>query len=133
MKKGMLGVWIGVVIDRLVKILALNGVMVVSENPGLYMIKINQTFIIFGSILTLIGLVFWMIRSMRKGVKDLSIGFLLIIFGGFSNLFDRLIYGYVIDMIPLLTLSVFNLADVMIVVGCVLIFTKMLKKNKVDL
>ena len=41
----------------------------------------------------------------------------LIIVGGISNLIDRFVYGGVIDFISLWRLPIFNLADVMIVVG----------------
>jgi signal peptidase II len=37
--------------------------------------------------------------------------------GAFSNLYDRLHYGYVIDYFDLKYFTVFNLSDVMIIIG----------------
>jgi len=57
-----------------------------------------------------------------KNVLLLS-GFLLVISGGVSNLFDRLYYGYVIDFIKIfiLPISIFNLADILVISGTALI------------
>jgi signal peptidase II len=56
---------------------------------------------------------------------------LFIIFGAISNLVDRLKFGYVIDYIDIKYFTVFNLADIMIVVGCsVIVLPALLKKNK---
>lgn len=53
---------------------------------------------------------------------------LLIVIGGLSNLFDRIQYGAVIDFVQIFIgnyrLSVFNLADVYIVVGLALILKR---------
>ena len=58
----------------------------------------------------------------------------IIILGAFSNLLDRLLFGYVIDYLNLHFWPVFNLADVMVVVGVALYIVFELKndsKNKV--
>ncbi|MBU1160859.1 MAG: signal peptidase II [Patescibacteria group bacterium] len=47
-----------------------------------------------------------------------------IIFGAISNLTDRLEYGYVIDYFSLKHFTIFNLADVMIVIGVFCLFKK---------
>ncbi|MBU1778489.1 signal peptidase II, partial [Patescibacteria group bacterium] len=47
-----------------------------------------------------------------------------IIFGAISNLTDRLEYGYVIDYFSLKYFTIFNLADVMIVIGVFCLFKK---------
>jgi len=59
-------------------------------------------------------------------------GFLLVILGGVSNLFDRLYYGYVIDFVKIfiLPISIFNLADVLIILGIILIILNLNKLNK---
>lgn len=116
MNKRLFLVGMGVVLDRSLKMMAIEGVVEISKNPGLFLVTVDQTWIVVGSILIIIIL--------ATQLKGLSVGFLLIIFGGLSNLFDRLIYGYVVDMIPLLSLSIFNLADVMIVIGCVIEIVK---------
>lgn len=40
-----------------------------------------------------------------------------IIFGGASNIFDRLVYGYTIDYVNFMNFSFFNLADGMLLAG----------------
>lgn len=45
-----------------------------------------------------------------------------IILGSSSNLFDRFKYGYVVDYFDLKYFTVFNLADVMIVISILIIF-----------
>lgn len=54
--------------------------------------------------------------------------FVLIITGGFSNIIDRIIYGCVIDFIPFLNISTFNLADSFITIGIVLLLSLNYKK-----
>lgn len=47
-------------------------------------------------------------------------GFILLISGGASNLIDRLLYGYVQDIIAISSTR-FNLADIYILAGVILI------------
>jgi len=56
----------------------------------------------------------------------------LIIAGAVSNLFDRIIFGYVVDFLSFFNYSVFNLSDTYIVGGVGLIFISefILKKRK---
>ncbi|TIN00177.1 MAG: signal peptidase II, partial [Mesorhizobium sp.] len=53
------------------------------------------------------------------------IGFALIVGGALGNLFDRVIYGHVIDYIlfhtPIWSFAIFNLADAFIAVGAVVV------------
>ena len=55
--------------------------------------------------------------------KAMRAGFWLIIGGGMGNLFDRLVYGYVIDFIEVLFVrfAVFNLADAFICIGAAVV------------
>ena len=60
-----------------------------------------------------------LLRGMRpKGLAVLALS--LIAGGALSNLIDRLMYGYVIDMIPFFDWFVFNVADVGVVAGAIL-------------
>lgn len=48
----------------------------------------------------------------------------LILAGGIGNLIDRIFRGFVIDYIdfnPLIKFSIFNIADICIVIGCIII------------
>lgn len=61
----------------------------------------------------------------------------LIIAGGMSNLFDRIMLGYVTDMIDFRIFPVFNIADIAVCLGCALLiiyefFFDRGKDNKTD-
>lgn len=65
-----------------------------------------------------------------RGKKILLIFALTLIFiGAFSNLLDRIYYGYVIDFIDLSFFSVFNLADIYITCGLFLTLFIQFKKS----
>ena len=64
--------------------------------------------------------------------KAILVSLHLIIAGGISNLIDRIIRGYVIDYIDisqLIKYPVFNLADMLIVIGCIIIAICIIKDN----
>lgn len=61
-----------------------------------------------------------------RGQKNTLLSFfggVLIFFGAMSNLFDRISYHFTIDYIRIFT-SILNLADIMIVVGALILFWK---------
>jgi signal peptidase II len=64
---------------------------------------------------------FWLIYY-KKGEYLLIVSLTLIISGAISNLLDRLKFGYVVDYFDVKWFTIFNLADVMIVAGVILIF-----------
>ena len=91
------------------------------KNFDFYFFSANQCLlmIIMGAAIISLSLLFF---------KTKNTALLLIIFGGVSNLFDRIYFGYVIDWINIST-STFNIADIMIVLGIIcLIFH--FKKSK---
>lgn len=96
-------------LDRLTKWIALEGFMGLVKNFNFYFFTINQylLIIIMGVVIILLSLLF---------LKTKNTALLLIIFGGVSNLFDRIYFGYVIDWINV-SISTFNIADVMIILG----------------
>lgn len=65
--------------------------------------------------------------ALRTGVQLPLYG--LIVGGGLSNLIDRLARGYVIDFIELPYWPVFNLADMFVVTGCLLIALSFLRER----
>lgn len=65
--------------------------------------------------------------------KDNSIGFSFILAGGIGNLIDRMFRGFVIDYIDItkiIDFPVFNLADILIVIGAVIFLTQVLKRKE---
>jgi len=103
------------------------------KNPRLYFIflrpHINTLVMgVIGAVILL--LLFLFLKSCQKGDFLLMAGFSLIIIGGLSNFFDRIIFGYVIDWIRVffLPISIFNIADLMIIGGVVVLGIKFIKK-----
>ena len=89
------------------------------------------------SILVLIGIdlfiVIFLIKYLTKNFKTLNekvtLSLLLILSGGISNLTDRLLRGYVVDYLDineLINFPVFNIADICIVVGAIIMIVTIL-------
>lgn len=95
----------------------------VSQNQRLFFLQIDQSFLIVLSLISIGVLIFFLIKNKDRGNFLLTGGLLLIILGGSSNLFDRIFSGYVIDFIRVFFLPffTFNISDVMITAGCLLI------------
>ena len=100
------------------------------KNPNLYFISFNSNLLYFliGAILLL--LLFLFFRSWQKKDFLLTAGFSLIILGGLSNFFDRIFFGFVIDWLRIfiLPISIFNIADLMIIGGIIILVVKYFKK-----
>lgn len=60
-------------------------------------------------------------QAVQQKNSWLIAGYSLIILGGASNLLDRIKYHFVIDYFSFLNLSVFNLADIMIWLGIIIL------------
>lgn len=80
------------------------------------------------SLLGWVGLLTLLIWLPKK-----TVGIWLIMAGGISNLMDRFLYGAVIDLIKIGFLPVFNLADLMITAGLVLVIYQGAIKRSNDL
>lgn len=76
------------------------------------------------SLLIIIGIIYYVYRN-RASKKILNIGYGLILGGAIGNFIDRIVYGYVIDFIDIdifgWNYPIFNLADMFIVVGVILV------------
>ena len=72
------------------------------------------------------------ISAWRKKENFLFFGLILILLGGLSNFLDRLLYGFVIDMMHTGP-SVWNLADGMIAAGFILAVMQILNSNKLKI
>lgn len=63
----------------------------------------------------------FLIYYKNKISKPMLISMSLIIAGGLSNLIDRVVFGYVTDMIDFRFFPVFNIADIAVTLGCIFI------------
>ena len=82
--------------------------------------------IIWGIILVV--LIYLFIDSLSKSIM-LANAYILIITGGINNIIDRLIYGCVIDYIRIVPWNVFNLSDVFISTGVMIVLYLHFSKN----
>ena len=98
------------------------------KNTKLYFISLNQYLLYFliGTVLLIFIILFFKTKE-----RFLKISFCLIILGGLSNFFDRIYFGHVIDYlrISILPISLFNIADLMIIAGILFILFHNLKSR----
>ena len=85
-------------------------------------------FIVLLIILLAIYLIFLIIKEKDKKLEIILL--LFIFFGALSNLIDRLFLGFVVDYLELRYFTVFNLADVMIVIPSFWLILNNLKIKK---
>ncbi len=72
----------------------------------------------------LLAAIAYLIFSQKITEDTVVSGLCLILSGGFSNMFDRLIKGYVVDCLdftPLINFPVFNFADICVVMGAAML------------
>lgn len=104
---------------------------VINKGVSFSLFENSHIFVFLASVTS----IFLIIYLMSQNGKKLAL--LLILAGGISNLIDRIILGGVIDYIPFFSLFRFNLADVIISVGVVIMLVDVIKdeilivKNKV--
>lgn len=94
-------------------------------NNGLPIFSATAVSVYYYIVLTLalVG-VLYMIRKVAKGNVDFSLA--LICSGAISNLIDRVARGGVIDYINLRVWPSFNVSDIFIVIGAILLLTRFL-------
>jgi len=83
--------------------------------------------------LVFIGFIIWEFPKKRMGFTTVERWLLVAIFaGGIGNMIDRLRLGYVVDMIEVefMDFAVFNVADIFITCGCVLLVAHLIFFNK---
>ena len=98
--------------------------------------------ILSGNIVFLIGisllLIFYIVKEMKKNIdNNLSLlSFSLILGGAIGNLIDRIFRGYVVDFISFTLfkreMSIFNVADMYIIIGVILLIYIVLKEGKYE-
>ena len=129
-----------IILDRLSKWFVLNShdlyqsnliELKLFKNPNLYFISFNSAslYILMGAAVLLFLFLFF--KSWQKKDFLSMTGFSLIILGGLSNLFDRVYFGYVVDWIKVffLPISIFNIADLMIIGGILCLIFRLAKSR----
>lgn len=98
-------------------------------NPGIaFSLPIPDLVILILTSVLMLMLIYFFIKKRDSIGSSLSLG--LIFIGAFSNFLDRIKYSCVVDFISLPILPVFNLADIMIVGGCLMIIIVNSKSQK---
>ncbi|MFH0912114.1 MAG: signal peptidase II [Patescibacteria group bacterium] len=91
------------------------------ENPGIaFSLPLPVPWAIGLVVALLLFLVGLLWQSRRTGWAY-SVGLILVISGGVSNLIDKIVLGFVRDFVSIGWLPVFNLADMLILVGIILV------------
>jgi signal peptidase II len=85
--------------------------------------------LIFSIVALLIAYIIYLIRKKRGQKYEVAL-LTIILFGAISNIIDRCLYGYVIDYLELKYFTVFNLADVMISGGAIILILMNFKNPK---
>ncbi|MHC6179419.1 signal peptidase II [Clostridium sp. JNZ X4-2] len=141
---------IGLLIDRMAKMWAIGSLTHVSqiviiknvfsflylENRGAAfgILQDKVYFLTFITILVVTGMIYYMLKYKPRSAMA-RISFSLIISGALGNLIDRLVYKYVVDFISIhfkdiYYFPIFNIADVLVVVGTILLIFYLLKEEK---
>ncbi|MBU2530288.1 MAG: signal peptidase II [Elusimicrobia bacterium] len=103
------------------------------ENTGVAfgMFQNANSFFIVLTIILLVAIMFFRRKFEPYGLL-VTIGIAMIVGGALGNLYDRIVYGYVIDFVDLSFFpAVFNVADSSISFGAILVALKMHRTPKV--
>jgi len=119
-------------LDQTVKIFAVSEIANIefSKNSGaLFGIQLNANFIfIFFAAFLFFAIFSFKKTKLLKNDAIAAMSFFLIFAGIISNLIDRILYGYIIDYINLFNLFSFNIADLAICFGVLILSWKIFAK-----
>lgn len=115
-----------------------------SRNPGIFFGLGSQIpdnvrlYLLIGGSLFAIGLIIELYRKTRATQRFLSWALMFLLSGACGNLIDRVLEGEVVDFLHLHWREVFhwatfNIADILIVIGLILLFFDMFEKRKPNL
>lgn len=82
-----------------------------------------------GLIIIIVAIHIFHLMRQKNNLRSEIVLWTMIFLGALSNIFDRLTYGYVIDYLDLRYFTVFNLADLMISGGALLLIIKTIRKK----
>ncbi len=145
MKKEFCTISIFIIIDQIVKVLATDLTNTISIIPNFLQINYVKNFGVAWSmfnnqmafiILFSIAAVSYLIYIMYQYRTDLIVhfGVMMMVGGAMGNLIDRIIRGFVVDYVDVVIFGydfpIFNIADMLLVCGAILIFAETLRKVK---
>lgn len=114
----------------------INGVLnftYVENTGGAYGIGSNNILMFIIINIIILGILMKFAISKREEIDTISlIAISLIIAGGMGNLIDRVARGYVVDFVdinPVLKYPVFNIADIFVVTGCIVIAIELIYRT----
>jgi len=92
------------------------------ENFGIaFSIPVPKTILILGTIILLILLTYLFFKEFDFKKRIAQASLILVLAGGIGNLIDRIFRGFVVDFISIWKWPIFNIADVYISVGVLLL------------
>jgi len=130
-------------IDRFLKIYALsyldgNQIKLIGDifklnlakNTGIaFSIPIPQLALIIFTLIIIVIILYYWLKNINIRQYKIAIPLTFILFGAISNIYDRIVYGFVIDYFDLKFYSIFNLADSLIVIGAIYVGFQLLRKD----
>ena len=123
----------GIVLDRITKIYAvkhfinnprsgslINLTYLENRGAAFGILQDKRILFVILTIAIVIYLLYYFITNLKSNPLVLNIAFSLIISGALGNFYDRLFQGYVVDFIEFafVDFPVFNIADILVTVGC---------------
>jgi len=128
--KNIVALLLLVFLDQISKELAIaNFDYRMNSSVSLDIVQISNTAIVFGAGFIQILLVFFVFKWRSVPIK--RIGLTLILSGALSNTIDRIFRGGVIDFIKISPFSVFNFADILIILGIIVLLIKYIHEEKI--
>jgi len=122
-----------ILVDRVIKISILASGDFYTKNSGIaFGLGKNVPGILFFLIVLGIVILIYLSRQLNLNKVANQVALSMILAGGISNILDRIFYGYVIDYINIFSLSAFNLADLSIVIGSIIILKNYLLLPEVE-
>lgn len=99
---------------------------------GIFQGKVD--IISIATVIAIIGIIVYFFKNVKKSNLFEKAAYVFIISGAVGNMIDRLTRGYVVDMIDFIGIwsFVFNIADVYINLGVILLLLDLLLKRRKD-
>lgn len=119
-------------LDQAIKFAAVSEIIKIefSKNSGaLFGIQLNADFIFaFFAVFLFAAIISFKKINLSKNNTVATLAFCLILGGIISNLADRIFYGHIIDYLNLFDLFIFNIADLAICFGALILSWNILRK-----